>query len=163
MGWDTLDEAKFVCVEESGRIQDKNQTLEKNPILKIQMKDCGGIIFKKDTGRFYLRKQRACFRKEPGGASFVRPTGCISECDSKIANEYSGEVCVEIETKERKHDQYIQLQTTNLCPYQVSDFSKSMSWKNEAYFSKKCAPFRAINREPFIKIFANESKPVSST
>ena len=74
----------------------------------IPLKDCGGVIFKSDTEQFYLRKQKACFKNKPGGASFIKPRSCTTDCDSQIKNSFHGEICFEIHVKEDKDRLHVQ-------------------------------------------------------
>ena len=107
-----------------------------------------------------MRKQRECFEKKDGGASFIRPEGCTTDCDKNNA-EFNGKICVEIHAnndKDRNRFQNIEFKKTNFCPY--SESTTSLLRPNEDT-QTKCRRFKEIKRLPFIKIFTNETHPVS--
>ena len=99
--------------------------------LIILEKDCGGVIsHKEDTNtRFYLRKQRNCFLKAKDAASFLRPSGCTN-CENLFGGSFVAEVCIEttipfdINIPFEQYifylDNLVNLETENVCPYEVS-------------------------------------------
>ena len=60
--------------------------------------------------------------KAKDGASFVRPTECTN-CETLFGDPFDAEICIDIETQDPIGSllfDYIQLETENVCPYELS-------------------------------------------
>ena len=108
--------------------------------------------------RYYLRKQRSCFYEVDQGASFIRPDGC-KNCDTLHGDPFEVEICIEMKTKEKMHDNDVELETMKYCPYEVSSVSIP---KSNATLKMTCKKFNAHGVPYFnINYKRDESRLVS--